>query len=46
MILSVRSVGGLKGRYCEYERNAVPQPLVYQLSDKALLGSHAVVDKS
>ena len=30
----------------QYERNEVWGPLVYQLSDKAMLGSHAPRDKS
>jgi hypothetical protein len=34
------------GSSLKYERNGGAPPLVYQLSDRALLGSHAVVDKS
>jgi hypothetical protein len=30
----------------QYERNEGSGPLVYQLSDKAMLGSHALKDKS
>ena len=43
---STGSVGCLKGRFFKYERNEEPEPLVYQLSDKALLGSYALNDKS
>ena len=46
MILSVRVVDYLRESFHEYERNVEAQPLVYQLSDKAPLGSYAVFDKS
>ena len=35
----------LSGRWFQYERNELSVPLVYQLSDKALLGSYALDDK-
>ena len=43
---STGSVGCLKGRFVKYERNDESEPLVYQLSDKASLGSYAPSDKS
>ena len=46
MILSIRVVDCLRGSFLQYERNEEAQPLVNQLSDKALLGSYAVGDKS
>ena len=45
-MLSVGGVGDLSGRWPQYERNRLPWPLVYQLSDKASLGSYATGDKS
>ena len=44
-MLSAGSVAYLKEKCPQYERNRVLAPLVYQLSDRALLGSHALVDK-
>ena len=45
-MLSVGGVGRLKERYPQYERNRVPAPLVYRLSDEALPGSYALADNS
>ena len=45
-MLSVGGVGRLRGRCPQYERNRVPAPLVYRLSDRALPGSYAPADKS
>ena len=45
-VASTGIVGYLKGRFFKYERNEEPEPLVYQLSDKASLGSYAPSDKS
>ena len=44
-ILSTGLVGGLRARENQYERNILPAPLVYRLSDKALPGSYALMDK-
>ena len=44
-LLSNGCVSGLRGRWLQYERNELSVPLVYQLSDKALLGSYALDDK-
>ena len=45
-VAPTKSVGFLSGRFIKYERNDESRPLVYQLSDKALLGSYASGDKS
>ena len=45
-MLSVGGVGRLRGRCPQYERNRVPAPLVYRLSDRAMPGSYAPADKS
>ena len=37
--------GYLRRRFPQYERNGESEPLVYQLSGKAWLGSHALMDK-
>ena len=29
----------------QYERNGMPGPMVYQLSERASLGSYALIDK-
>jgi hypothetical protein len=44
-ILSIGYVGRLKARENQYERNILPAPLVYRLSDKASPGSYAPTDK-
>jgi hypothetical protein len=44
-ILSTGFVGGLRERENQYERNILPAPLVYRLSDKASPGSYALTDK-
>jgi hypothetical protein len=41
-LLTSRGVGYLRRRKHKYERNVFPVPTVYQLSDKALLGSRAL----
>jgi hypothetical protein len=43
--LPVGGASRLRGSRPQYERNGATQPLVYQLSGKARLGSHAVEDK-
>ena len=44
-ILSTGLVGRLRVRENQYERNILPAPLVYRLSDKASPGSYALTDK-
>ena len=44
-LLTSRSVCCLRIGEHKYERNVFPVPLVYQLSDKASLGSYAPRDK-
>ncbi len=43
--LPAGSKGCLRVGYPQYERNGIPRPLVYRLSDRASPGSHAVTDK-
>ena len=43
--LPAGGVGRLRGRCPQYERNGAPRPIVYRLSGRAVLGSHAVGDK-
>ena len=45
-MLSFGDVGRLRERCPQYERNRMPAPLVYRLSDRAEPGSYAPVDKA
>lgn len=45
-ILFTGSVGCLRGKCDQYERNIALWPLVYRLSDRATPGSYAALDKS
>ena len=44
-MISVGTVGDLRGSSTQYERNGGAWPLVYLLSERAAQGSYAIWDK-